>query len=102
MSKQLSLRGSGMNRGRGSVSGGNGSGGVREGLWFSFVVAHDGGFNFCFSGVFYWYWGSFHFGGGTGRWAIIPGGLDTFLILPNFLRSSVLSRSATRIYHIYK
>ena len=30
---------------------------------------------------------SFHFGGGPGRWAIIPWGLDNFLIFPNFLGS---------------
>ena len=43
-------------------------------------------FFFCFSGVFFYYWQSFHFGGGTGRWAIILWGLDIFLIFPNFLR----------------
>ena len=28
-------------------------------------------------------------GGGAGHWAVILSGLDTFLIFPNFLRSSV-------------
>ena len=48
----------------------------------------------------------FYFGWGTGRWAIILWGLDTFLIFPNFVGSSVLSRlatrEATRIPHVYK
>ena len=43
---------------------------------------------------------------GAGHWAIILWGLDTFLIFPNFLRSLVLSRLATReatgIYHVCK
>ena len=49
---------------------------------------------------------NFFFGRGAGHWAIILWGLDTFLTFLNFLRSSVLSRSATReitrIYHVYK
>ena len=45
-------------------------------------------FSFCFSGVFCWYWGSFHFGGGTGRWTGILWDLGTFLVFPNLLRSS--------------
>ena len=40
--------------------------------------------------------------GGTGRWAIILWNLGTFLIFPNFLRSYVLSRSTTPLYHVYK
>ena len=48
----------------------------------------------------------FHFGGGTGHWAIILWDADTFLIFPNFLSSQIFSRSATReatrIYHVYK
>ena len=38
----------------------------------------------------------------TGHWAIILWSLDTFLIFHNFLRFLVLSRSAPRIYHVYK
>ena len=42
---------------------------------------------------------------GARHWAIILLGLDTFLIFHSFLRSYVLSRSATRdvtrIYHVY-
>ena len=54
-------------------------------------------------------------GGGAGRWVIVPWGLGTFLIFPNFLGFLVLSRSAAReaiplytiyhiprIYHFYK
>ena len=41
-------------------------------------------------------------GGGVGRWAISLSGLDTFLIFTNFLGLKVLSRLATRIYHVYK
>ena len=33
--------------------------------------------------ILVWRWG------GAGHWAIIMSGLDTFLIFPNFLRSSV-------------
>ena len=32
------------------------------------------------------YWQNFHFSGGDGHWAFIFGGLDMFLIFPNFLR----------------
>ena len=60
-----------------------------------------GGLIAVFRDFFCWCWQNFYVGAGTGRWAIILGGLDTFLIFPNFLRSSVLSRSATRIYHVY-
>ena len=51
----------------------------------------------------------------AGRWVIVPWGLGTFLIFPNFLGFLVLSRSAAReaiplytiyhiprIYHFYK
>ena len=41
-------------------------------------------------------------GSGTAHSRIILRSLDTFLIFPNFLRSEVLSRSATRLYHVYK
>ena len=47
--------------------------------------ALPGGVKFCFPGIFCFYWGHFYFGGGTERWAIIPWGLDTFLVFPNFL-----------------
>ena len=47
--------------------------------------------------VFVW---GFHFAGGTGRWAIILGDFGIFLIFTNFLRFLVLSRLATRIYHV--
>ena len=53
-------------------------------LVFVWGGALQEGFNFCFSMVFCWYW---HFGGGTGQWAIILWILDIFLIFPNFLRS---------------
>ena len=39
-------------------------------------------------------------GRGAWRWAFIQWSLDTFLMFPNFLKSQVLSRSATRIYHV--
>ena len=43
-------------------------------------------------------------GGGRGawRWAFILWSLDPILMFPNFLKPQVLSRSATRIYHVYK
>ena len=52
----------------------------------------------------------FDFGGETMPWAslgwAILWGLDTFLMFPNFLRSQVLiclvTREATRIYHVHK
>ena len=59
-------------------------------------------FNCYFSGLFCQYWRQFYSGGGAGHQAIILWRLDTFLIFPNFLRSQVLSRSATRRYHVYK
>ena len=41
-------------------------------------------------------WGSPLRSGGDGHWVIILWGLDTFLIFPNFLRSWILRRFATR------
>ena len=43
-------------------------------------------FNFCFSRVFCYYSQNLHLGMGTGSCAIILWGLDTFLVLSNFLR----------------
>ena len=40
--------------------------------------------------------------GGAVHGAFILWGLDTFLLSPNFLRSYVLSHSASRIYYVYK
>ena len=48
----------------------------------------------------------FVWGGVAGLWATILWGLGPFLMFPNFVRSSVLSRSATRevtrVCHVYK
>ena len=48
------------------------------------VFVADG---FWFSGAFGQCWQDFHFGGGSMHWAKILWSLDTFLILPNLLRS---------------
>ena len=63
-------------------------------IWFLYWGAHfwPAVFSCCAS----WFWR------GAGRWAIILWGSDSFLILSNFLRSWVLSRSATRIHNVYK
>ena len=50
--------------------------GVGGGGWFLFL----GSFLLVLVGLLFWR------GGGAGRWAIIPWGLDSFFILPNFLR----------------
>ena len=50
-------------------------------LVFVWGSAQREGFNFCFSGVFYYYWQSVHFGRGTGHWGVIIWGLVNFLIL---------------------
>ena len=62
-----------------------------------------GEFSFCFSRIFCYYWRDVYFwGGGAVHGAFILWGLDTFLLSPNFLRSYVLSHSASRIYYVYK
>ena len=59
--------------------------GTNSGFRVGSALGWGGGGKFCFPGVFCFYWGNFYFGGGTERWAIIPWGLDTFLVFPNFL-----------------
>ena len=75
-----------------------------EGVWGE--LESEGGFRGqsvtgCLGLTLVFVWGSV-----AGRWATILWGLDTFLIFPDFLRSSVLSRSSTRevtrVCHVYK
>ena len=52
-------------------------------------------FDLCFSIYFSCYGRSLISGGETGRWALLPVGLQIFLIFPGLLKTLVLSRSAT-------
>ena len=72
----------------GAAAGARGVSGAGSGFRVGWRAAGGGGgLHFCFPGVFCWYWPSVRFGGGTGHWAVILWGLDTFLIYSNFLRS---------------
>ena len=63
------------------------TGHLRQALVFMWNSALREGLNFHFQGILCYYWQNFHFGGGTGYWAIILWNLDIFLIFANALRS---------------